>query len=693
MIREQKILIQHSQVLLPDPGPFPTPKVVLATLMTNISYFGYGLSQDALTILSNAGDTAANQWWELTEPVLMDLTGDNKDMGCHVVYKNFPHEVLTMAEADYWLRQICMYWGLPNALFTTEPEPRPPLKESGETWPQHILHPAGDDALAEIFADLLALPARWIDDQREDAIYLACTLDGEPNLSPIVFKENLVSLGVACVQWGQPVRVETATDVLRLAVGMSEGDVSLREGTKLRRFCRQERRFLLDMLEQAPNLGEDLRRRPEPMKRLLHRLHPGDYSRRYPQVCQAYDQLYHNQLPPTFNSQVEALWEVGNQEVLALLQQRPGELMRRLHSGVLLFGEATIDTFAPVAPKLTTLKLVKLYRYLETINDRHHRTFPPQGNWTKLQVAPNPQRRKLPAAQRDRLLGIIAPILGQRLQTQIGPVYLDSNTAKVKLQTSDSDLLPYGRGTVFPLPPKVTFLRTASYWESGPTGQNIWYDNGWNFFGKGWSPMGACCWSAVKFGKNAALFSGDPTNTKDLQGRACQMIDLYLKKLQNMGVRYAVWNILCYNRIPFSSAREVYAALMWGNKPDQGKLFEPSRCQLSFPIAGDNLTKYVAYLDLQRRELVYLDANLRGSVNSAVSNTKGLSERMPAFVEYLDSLPSVHDLFKHGPQSEIGLPILYSDRDKPIRGDRAWVFKPENQDNEFIPLVLNSLLQ
>ncbi|NEO86854.1 MAG: hypothetical protein F6J87_21730 [Spirulina sp. SIO3F2] len=689
MNQAQKILITHNQVWLPDPGPVPTGKVVLATLMGNIAYFGYALSQDAFTVLRQVGDAAAKDWWAQTEPVLKALTGDDKDLDAFVVYKNFPQEVLAMDEADYWFRQICMYWGFPNEIFTTAPEPRPELDD---TLTRCVLQLAPDDALSEIFANLLALPAHWIERQLADAIYLATTLVGEPNLSAIAFKENLISLGLACLEQGQTVTVETATDVLRLAVGMSEGDISLREPGKLRSFKRKERRFLLQMLESAPHLAEDFARRPEQMKRLLHALRPGDYARRYPQVCRAYDQLYRGQLPPSFNSQVEAQFADVDEAVLVLLKARPGEFMRRLHACVVLFEDGAIAAFLEIIPKLSTGQLLKLHRYLETVNQRKYRTFAPRGNWTKLQIANAAADRQLSEPHLKQLLAAIAQVLSTRLKQKVGPVRLDSATAKVKLQTSDSDLLPYGRGTVFPIPRNIKFLRTASYWESGPTRGNIWYDNGWNFFGEDWQPRGACCWTDVHFGTGGAIFSGDPTNSKDLKGRACQMIDLYPDILLQQGVRYAVWNILCFNRISFNGANEVYAALMWGEEPETGNLFEPSRCQLSFPLTGDNLTKYVAYIDLQRRELIYIDANLRGSVRSAAQNTSKLAELMPAFVEYLNSLPSVLDLFVHAPQASDGLPILYSDKDERIEGDVAWVFRPENHENSFEALQLNQLL-
>ena len=172
------------------------------------------------------------------------------------------------------------------------------------------------------------------------------------------------------------------------------------------------------------------------------------------------------------------------------------------------------------------------------------------------------------------------------------------------------------------------------------------------------------------------------------------MIDLYPAKLKAQGVRYAVWNILCFSRVPFSDATDVFAALQWGKDPQTGKLFEPSRCQLSFPLTGKQMTKYICLLDLETREMVYLDANLAGNVQSANSNGTILEKNMPSFMEYLDTLPSVHNLFSESVSENSSGYILYSDKDTELlQGEiSAYIFKPENKLNKYKPLDINHLL-
>jgi hypothetical protein len=235
----------------------------------------------------------------------------------------------------------------------------------------------------------------------------------------------------------------------------------------------------------------------------------------------------------------------------------------------------------------------------------------------------------------------------------------------------------------------MTFIRTASYWEN--KGHTTWFDNGWNFYGEHWSQMGTTCWDRTHTMGDAAVFSGDPVNSKEMKGRACQMIDLYIDKLLERGVRYAVWNILCFSNVPFSKASgEVLGTLQWGEEAQTGKLYEPSRAQMVFPIQGENLTKYIAYIDLKTRQLVYMDANLKGKVSSAGQNLSSLGETMPAFVEYLEALPTVADLFCH---AEGEIPVVYSDEGVELKDEQlAYVFRPENEENSFKQLDLSKLL-
>lgn len=686
-MNSQKILVENGFVAIPQSNK-KVPQTWLATILSNIAHYGYALNETAYTQLTMAEDVEA--WWAELETVLKSLTGDDKNMGDFVVYKNFPREVMEMSEAEYWVKQILMYWGFANEYFTEDEDDRELVQEK---LPCKVLQASNDNTYNEIFVSLLRSPVKWTERQNATVEELMDTVSVALDLSAMSFKENMVSL--ALMLDGRDVPLGSATDVIRLAAGMSNGDISLRTKTKFCNFKRKDRRFLMRLLEGCKNLDEDVSRRREEFKRLFFALRPGDYRNQYPRVVDAYNKAYRGTKVETFNSKLERLLAANDRKALKLLKSRPGEFLRRLRVALNKYGLEAAAAFQSVMPRLTVHQLLKIEKQLTTANDRVYRAFPPKGNWTKLQVVEATKKDRWNSNLAGELAVVVADEIGRRVGETIPSVNMSADLAKVKLQGNDADLTPYGRGTVFDIPENITFLRSASYWKTGGKSyyRNIWFDNGWNFFDDDWKPLGVCCWTDVKFDKKAAVFSGDPTNSKDLEGRACQMVDLYLDRLEQSGVRYAVWNILCYSRLSFDESEEVQAALQWGEHPEKNKLFEPSRCVFSFPLKGSNMTKYIAYVDVAERKLVYMDANLYGNVDSANSNGTTLSEKMPAFVEYLNSLPSVYDLFKSVERSEDGMPIVYDDTDEPVVDDEAYVFLRQNKKSEFNPVDVNKLLK
>ncbi len=698
------ILIKNSLIEVPV-GTAKTASTLLGTVISNLSYYGFIPSKETYGVLSTLGDSKLKTWWSGIESTLKEVSGDSKNMDKYVVYKNFPAEVLEKTKAEYWISQILMYWGLPNELFT-ETEVKRDLMFEKTTL--KVLQLANADSLKKIYSSLTGLPNRLTKEQLSHVLYIFQTENIKFDASQIPFKENMINVIVAFIDAEIKIKISSAMDVLRLAVGLSGGDVSFKEQSKFKNFSRKQRRFLLSLLDECSNLAEDVARDKEKWKILLHNLHPNDYRNSFKNVCKVYDLLYNDKVT-TFNGKIETLLKEKDIKVLDLLQSRPGEFVRRLHNTLNIFDTKAAISFIQCAEKLNTIQLLKIQKYLQTINNRKFLTIAPKGNWTKMKVLEN--KKSISDINYNKINKKINSILGKRINNQFKKgVSLDSNTNRVKLQTNDSEMSPYGRGTVFPIPDNVDFIRSTSYWQC-QAGYNTWFDNGWNFFNADWKSLGACCWTIPHFtgkrdsdsywysdrntnNKNAgAVFSGDPTNSKTADGKACQMIDLYIDKLIHFGVRYAVWNILCFSRIKFNQAEEVYAALQWGEDAQKGKLFEPSRCQLNFPIKGDTFTKYIAMIDLVERKLIYIDANLKSSVSNAASNGPTLEEQMPAFMEYLEALPSVHDLFKNAKKSENGTVVSYDDKNLELKGKKAYIFRNINANNKFEQLNIAEVLK
>lgn len=699
-------------------------EAMLGTVLANLAHHGFVPNIECMTQLRLLSAAQLKAWWPNVELAIKSVSGASRQMGKFVVYKNFPKECLAMGDAEWVIKQILMYIGFPNELFTEEEKARPSMLEAKNL---KVLSLASATAYADIFKSLMDNASRWSDNQELWAKFLIPET-GSINVDEFKFKENGIVLAahvlnlhfdyqpqaktsrrvkqvaVQAVQkpLATTVSIANATDVLRLCAAMSGCDASLRETVRFRRFKRAERRLLVTMLEGTKNLTDDFAMRPESWKRLLAQLHPGDYS--VPRVKDAYNALYKGEAL-SFNAKVDP--QEPTEAILDTLVTRPGEFLRRFHHMYDMFGLKAAEQFVTVIPKLSTGQLVKFRAYIETINERITLMYAPKGNWGKVQVAYN-EKKKI----RDNAKKLLVRAIGRELKSRWKVAFpngikLDPATAGIKLQSNDQKLAEYGRGTVFNIPDTVNFLRSASYWKSQSAGYgNIWFDNGWNFFDQNWADMGVCSWDNQRFytdtenvkrygrryGGNeiGAIFSGDPTNSKEMAGRACQMADLYIDKLVKAGVRYAVWNVLCFSKVPFNDAEDVLATLQMGEDAESGKLYEPSRAQMVFPLKGKAYTKYVAYIDLVERKLVYMDADLKSNTTSASYNGAVLTEKMPAYQEYLDSLPSVADLF--GNANKGTTPVVYTDEGLKIRSKKAYVFQPRNPNNSFEKIALSSVL-
>jgi hypothetical protein len=608
-----------------------------------------------------------------------------------VVYKNFPQEVMSMDDADYWCRQVLMYIGFDKHYFTEPVKERDgfDLREQS----LHVLQLATVKDCERILRETSGMQAEWNEDQFNTVAYLVFR-EGLPlDLAEVPFKENLARIMGTAINLGAQLEARTATDVLRVATAMSDGDTRFVTSTRFKKFTRKERRGLLGMLDKCKNLTEDAYRHAERFKRLLRGLHPNDYPY-YQNVVKLQADLFNKVRPETFNSKLEKLLAAKDQRALKLLKSRPGEFARRLHQCCDIFSMGAAFAFVEVADQLSTQRLLELRNVINSYNDRKHRIFPPKGNWAKAKFFEND--KQFGPVERQWIPEKIDEIISRRLEQEMpqGCFEVDGRLAQVRLPNG-GDLLPYGRGTEFSIPDNVKFIRTASYWKLGGNQGlwNIWYDNGFNFFDSEWNSKGNIAWNNPKPGKHAA-FSGDPCSSKTADGQATQVIDLYLDELKAQGIRYAVWNVLCFSNVPFSRAEKVQSSMQWGDDAMKGKLFEPARSVMTFPLTGEGKTKYIAMVDVEKRTIMYLDANLEGNVSSAGANDAKLAKRMPAFMEYIKTLPSVYDLFDLAPQTNNpeGVRALYDDSDDAVINESAYIFQVVNPESDYEAFDFTDLL-
>jgi hypothetical protein len=690
LIRAGFLPVSNSNLTSTDDGAIVAP-VELGTILGNMAYYGFAPSSEALTTLTRMPREALIALWEEIDPVFGYLTGDARKMNDEIIYQNFPREVLDMSEASYWVRQICMYVGIPKAFFTEEPKDRAPLSETTKL---KILSSFDINTAATLYQKLVSTPFTWSDAPFEDALILQAHLGvTEVDFAGFAAKANAAQLAAAMFEDRDDVRISLTTpvDALRLISLLCGGDVRLSTPFKAKSLKRSLRRTLVRELDAMGSevLAEAFAQRRNLWKQVLMRLHPGDYQA--PDLNAAYDLLYRSQARG-----LEAQIAIGiadkNKAALGLAATRPGVFARRLRHLHSAFGREAFEAFVTVLPKLTVLQMARLERIFATLKTRSTRLYTPKGQFSKAKVVPAPQVN-IP----NEDIAMLREALMAEITTRLDAAHpegfdVNPDVDTIKIAMNGQELSPYGRGTRFDIPHDVNFIRSMSYWETEDSYDNVWFDNGWNFFDAQWNSVGVLSWDNERFGstgENAAIFSGDPVSSQS-EGKGAQAIDLYLDRLKEQGVRYAIWSTLCYSGIPFSKAGDVFACLQWGEDAQAGEVFDPSRAQMAFPLKSDALTNVTALVDLDTRELVYLDAALPLNTQSAGYNQERLSQYAPALMDVIDAQPSVSGIL--GLAKSGITPVLRNDEDAAVTGT-AFVFERRNAESQIEPLDLDALLK
>lgn len=668
----------------------PDPQA-LGSVLAAMAACGRAPNTALLAKLARLSRASLVAWWETAKPALENVTGVDRNMDEFVVYKNFPGEVLAMDRATYWINQIYMYLGAPNDLFTETALPR----EADTDMTLTIMGEGDHTAVLSIRDSLLAQKAGWTDEMKASVMtLLESNIISHVSFEDITSRENAAWLAAAWLMQTRDAAIDinTPMDVLRIAAAWSGNDASLRIPGKIGTMPRWLRRRMITWLSifGQDRLEADFVMRPKSWKPLLHALHTGTVPGA---LGLATENLRKGNLR-SYDSLVETGLREKNPEVLSLLTEKPGVFARRLHHVYSIFGAAAFTAFSVPAclDKLTTETLLKLAHYFKTVNARSQFLYTPKGQMSKAQVG---TKTKCVITQEDlnAFVTQLETTIGQRLDAAHPEGFaVDASAANVGLLLNGQES-GVGRGTTYAIPEGMTFLRTASYWKTGNGQHNIWFDNGWNFFDSNWNAKGGVCWNHEREehrGKPLGVFSGDPTNSKDLEGRACQMIDIYFDRLAKAGITYAVWTILSYNSMPFGDAHDVLGTLQWGKDPSKGKLFEPARAQITLPLSGPDKAKIVAVVNVVDRTLTFVDANLPMIVESTMrgQNFESLSTKLPALMESINSTPTVGDLFSLARPGTI--PVTFSE-DNPVVG-KGLVFSPKHPDSNITQLDVQSLL-
>lgn len=219
------------------------PKGYLAAALRNLQGLGYTLSPALFRAVQKMPREAFEQ---LYYPLIADV---RRMVGAHVhyapMYPGFPEQVMQEDEAELYFNAMFHYytWELPYA----DSVQRTPLEEQVK---MKVIDLGSITEFRTLIRQLMeARGSISAEDQKDIDAVIANTANEElDELLPkeIPFKENAGFVAASLLRHDKAdvARISpyfmTATDVLRLAVAWSEGDVSLALPTRFRKFKRSE---------------------------------------------------------------------------------------------------------------------------------------------------------------------------------------------------------------------------------------------------------------------------------------------------------------------------------------------------------------------------------------------------------------------------------------------------------------------
>lgn len=637
--------------------------IAIATIVKNVTSFGFLLGQDIIDILKNAEYKDIVSWYLENKDYMLEASGLRDNM--EPLYKNFPEDVMNTDDYEmYWASLV--YYMSHNTISPAEAKLRPELNEFCNLIPVSV---GKEDVLDEVFTNLLSSKVSFGDSDRKDVQYF---IENDENFyknfpASIPNKENLVALtNMVIDRFGYSDRktealtavYKTATDVLRLAVALSGGEVSLASKITFKHFNKAERRFLLSLLDNCKNPVEDMLRYKSNWIALGEILHPGDYANRYKNAYDAFSKVRSGAKIRTWGGKVDEAFEKHNLEgLLKLLSARPGEFCRRLDRTLCAFEESDrdkiLETFAKVSDNVETTVLIGLLQHMQDRkNVLDSRIFFPKGRIAKAFYRENEQK-PLSDATIEKTVEICKKSIVANLSSKetMGKVFIDDSMKNfvfpMVMRNANRTLRPMARGSKMELKENCSTARVFLYWHEMPNSYDVDLDLSVILLDQDYKNIGTCYYgnlSSSEVKKSGCYHSGD---VREAPHGASEYIDLDLDKLIKFGAKHVLVCVHSFTSQPFSELKEAFVGVMEREKPMDGAIYEPATVVNRSDLVTEQRTSLAMMVDPEDKTVTWLDLGCDFShvddVARNINSSKGIVIPMAkAFTQR--NLMSVYDM-------------------------------------------------
>lgn len=590
--------------------------IITASLLKNLASLGYTLSlalQEKFNYLTIDELTVA--YLSLTD-ILKKNLGVNENY--FPMYPNFPKQVMEASEAELYLNAIVHYLTNGELVPGYIKNENLPLIDNREL---KVINLATENDLPELIYNLISSKTNISETDKNDIkTYLEVTKDISAVPGHITNKEILAFTASILIKndikWCEEVYhlFKTATDVLRLCVALSDGDVSLAENTKFINLKRSQRRFILSLFENAGNIEEDMIRYKNVYIRLGEKLHPGEYAHKYPKTVEAFNKLRNNIKIETFNSITEDLIKRNSvRELTEHLKTRPGEFARRLNVLFTLSvknvdDDYILDNFEEVADQVSTAVLLQVMTYFKFRNEvDDKRAFFIKGNTANVKIINN-ELCKLDEYIQANVRLICAKVLIDRFGQlpPLGKVYIAEKLSDYIIpfsqRSASKALKTIVRGSKIDFENDTQYLRFFLYWKN--KNQRVDVDLSAGLFNKDWKCLGEIAYYDLKNEEMNCCHSGDFVSAAN---GASEFIDIDIEKCKAAGVQYVAMTVHSYTETLYSDMEECFAGWMSRNGIRSGEVFEPKTVENRIDLTSKSLISIPLIIDIVNKKIIWCD--------------------------------------------------------------------------------------
>jgi stress response protein SCP2 len=656
----RKVIVPVSDTIV-DPV---TPQL-LATFFKNVENYGYTFSEEVYNEITRSMDKGtfirfAKNFTEMLR----------KELGAHVphnpMYPNFPQQVMEASEVELYINAILHYWGAGlgvRIMPEYEKEEREALTDFKKL---ETINLGNETDFRTIFTNLVGSKKALSETNREDVKWFVHNINSVSltKYMPDEFsnKENLATLASVTYTESPDVfetlvgSLKTVTDILRVIVGISGGDVSLAEKVRFGKFSKHVRRVFLNQINVLANRNvdlvmDDLIRNRSLWKTLGEILHPGEYAKRYPEAAFVFKAIRSTDKFMTFNGRVEeAILYQNIDTAVDLLSRRPGEFARRLDHLLRLNvnNNLVIEKFNDVADKVSTTVLWQVITHFRNrnrdVSKVSYRAFFPKGNIAKVHGEVN----TLPLIDETdclRIVGICQDAIETHYESKsrLGKVYVDPDLKRFLVpdatRSASKALNVVGRGTRVPLDKNVDTARFFIWWKDGQGRTDLdlsalLLDEEYNVISE------LTYYNLRDFG---GVHSGDITSAPN---GASEYIDVNLNKLYKGNVRYVMMIVNSYTGQSFDVLPECFAGVMGRKKAQSGEVYEPRTVSNIFDLTADTRISVPLIIDVENLEFIWTDLALKNNPQY-VNNVRGNINSLKLIADTVINMhrPSLYELF------------------------------------------------